>query len=126
MQRKTRQREAILQTIREAEGALTPRAVLTRAQAICPALGIATVYRSLKALVNEKHVVPVNVAGVTHYDYAGLKHHHHFVCRVCGLVFDLAECLPQVEKLAPPSFVVEAHEITLHGLCGACVGEARH
>ena len=126
MQRKTRQREAIVQTVQEAEGPLTPGALLTRAQAIRPALGIATVYRVLKALVKEKQVVAVNVAGATHYDYAGLKHHHHFVCRVCGSVYDLAECFPQVEKLAPPSFVVESHEVTLHGLCGACAGAARH
>ncbi len=120
--RQTRQREAILGVISRAEGPLSVPELLVRAQHDLPSLGVATVYRTLKLLAEQGRVRAVNLGGESRFEAADLGHHHHFACRACGRVFDLDHCplkaLPNVE--VPGGFVVEAHEITLFGLCPEC------
>ena len=87
-----------------------------------PSLGIATVYRSLKALVEGGWLTCVDLPGeVTRYELAARPHHHHFVCRSCQQAFDIDGCAPEVEELAPSGFKVEAHEVVLFGRCPTCV-----
>ena len=52
-QRSTKQRAAIEQAMAEADRPLAPQEVLELAQASLPGLGIATVYRALKAMAEE-------------------------------------------------------------------------
>ncbi len=52
-----------------------------------PTLGIATVYRSLKALAKDGRVVSVEIPGqMPRYERADKGHHHHFLCR-CAAEF---------------------------------------
>jgi Fur family ferric uptake transcriptional regulator len=84
-------------------------------------LGIATVYRNIKILLDEGWLAPVALPGeVTHYELAGKEHHHHFHCRACGKVFELNACLPNVQQLAPAGFSVQGHELLLYGACREC------
>ncbi|HEU0120783.1 MAG TPA: transcriptional repressor, partial [Bryobacteraceae bacterium] len=84
-------------------------------------LGIATVYRNIKMLLEEGWLTAVELPGeVTHYELAGKEHHHHFHCRACGKVFELNACLPNVQKLAPQGFAVTGHELLLYGACRDC------
>ena len=53
MERNTRQRSAIRDAIAQAQRPLLPQEVLEAARTEVPGLGIATVYRNLKALVEE-------------------------------------------------------------------------
>jgi len=81
------------------------------------------VYRTLKALVDEGAVQVVTLPGEgPRYETADHGHHHHFRCDACGKVFDVPGCPGDLGHLAPPGFVVERHEITLYGRCGACSG----
>ncbi|MCA9418695.1 MAG: transcriptional repressor, partial [Candidatus Omnitrophica bacterium] len=54
------------------------------------------------------------------YEMNGKRHHHHFVCRVCGRVFDIEGCPGQIEAMTPKGFLVEDHEIFLYGRCEEC------
>jgi Fur family ferric uptake transcriptional regulator len=56
MERNTRQRSAIRDAIAVADRPLLPQEVLDAAQPASPGLGIATVYRNLKALLDEGEV----------------------------------------------------------------------
>jgi Fur family transcriptional regulator, ferric uptake regulator len=56
----------------------------------------------------------------TRYERSDKGHHHHFQCERCERVFDVGGCLDNVRKLAPPSFRVKEHAVTLYGLCAAC------
>ena len=122
-QRQTRQRDVIVDVIRAAAGPLTVPEILERAQKEVPGLGIATVYRTLKLLHEAGRVETVILpSGETRYESSGLGHHHHFHCRVCHEVYDLASCpvtLPQDHAIGG-GFVVEGHELTLYGVCGEC------
>ena len=121
MERSTRQRTAIRETLAEAGRPLSPQEILTAAHAQVPGLGIATVYRTLKALVEEGVLEPVELPGQgTRYELAHRPHHHHFQCRACQRVFDIHGCPGDLSALAPPGFLVETHEINLYGLCGDC------
>jgi len=123
MERATRQRQAIRQALHIAERPLLPLEILDQARAIVPALGLATVYRNLKLLVDSKEIQPVELPGEqTRYELGGHGHHHHFHCRICDRVFDIHACPGNMQSLVPPGFVVDGHQLTLYGMCGECQG----
>ena len=122
-QRQTRQRDAIFAAIQSSSGPLAPVEIHQRAGETLPNLGMATVYRTLKLLLETEEIQAVNLpSGETRYESAHLGHHDHFQCRKCGEVFDLQVCPLHLKNGAtlPGGFVVEDHEMTLFGLCGNC------
>lgn len=121
MERTTRQRESIRTVFEGTDRPLSPQEVQARAERLGAPVSLATVYRTLKGLVEEGVVVAVELPGQPpRYEPAGLEHHHHFQCRACGRVYDIHGCPGRLDRLAPPGFVVESHEITLVGLCAEC------
>jgi len=125
MERNTRQRTAIEAVLISAQRPLSPQEVLDAARVDVPALGIATVYRHLKAMVEEAVIQAVPLPGDTpRYEIAGQRHHHHFQCNACRRVFDVHECPGDLSRLAPKGFKVESHDITLYGHCDECLSRA--
>lgn len=138
MERNTRQREAVLAAIEHAGRALTPGEILALAQGTVASLNLSTIYRHINALQHEARVVKVLLPGqAARFEAAcrgdegghdhhggGAHHHHHFHCNGCDRVYALHACPGSMQELAPAGFVVDAHEITLRGLCADC-GKAR-
>ncbi|MEM9399590.1 MAG: transcriptional repressor [Verrucomicrobiota bacterium] len=121
MERRTRQQDAIEEVLRNSGRPLTPAEILQLAQQKVSNIGIATVYRGLKKLIQSNKASLVNIGGAPpHYESTNLPHHHHFVCRICQKVYDLNNCAHGVEKIAPKNFKVDSHEITLYGTCDLC------
>lgn len=121
MERKTRQRELLWDLIQAAARPLSPQEMLELAHADMPQMGIATVYRNIKAFQADGRLVAVDVPGkADRYEVAGLKHHHHFYCEKCEKLFDVEGCSGDIERLAPDGFVVKGHQITLTGRCRDC------
>ena len=121
MERNTRQRTAIRSALQRAHRPLLPQEVLAAAQAQEPRLGLATVYRNLKALVAEGELCTVELPGENpRFEIAGRQHHHHFQCMACQRVFDVHACPGDLSRLAPPGFTVQDHELTLYGRCSDC------
>ncbi len=126
MERMTRQRSAIETSVGQAGRPLLPQEVLALAQRAVPGLSIATVYRQLKALVDEGTLRAVQLAGEPpRYEPAAHGHHHHFQCTRCQRVFDMHGCPGDLAHLAPAGFVVEDHEVTLYGCCAECAPPRR-
>lgn len=122
----TRQRSAIETSVYQAGRPLLPQEVLALAQRTLPGLSIATVYRQLKALVDEGALRAVQLAGEPpRYEPAAQGHHHHFQCTRCQRVFDVHGCPGTLAHLAPAGFVVEDHEVTLYGRCADCAQPPR-
>ncbi len=91
-----------------------------------PGIGIATVYRNVKALLEEGWLHEVELPGEpSRYEVAGKDHHHHFRCRRCDRVFDIHGCPGNLAAMTPQGFEVEAHEIVLYGRCDDCTGDGR-
>lgn len=126
LRRNSRQRDAVQQAIEQAGQPLLPQEILALAQALQPSLGIATVYRNLKVLVEAGEVQAVELPGeAPRYESAHRGHHHHFHCSSCHQVFDIPGCPPDLHQYAPRGFKVASHEFTLYGTCASCEKAAR-
>ncbi|HPU13365.1 MAG TPA: transcriptional repressor [Aeromicrobium sp.] len=87
-------------------------------------VGLATIYRNLQAMADAGEVDVVrNGDGEMLYRKCGEVHHHHLVCRNCGLAVEIAG--PAVERWATKAasdngFIEVTHTIELFGLCASC------
>ncbi len=121
MERNTRQRTAIRDAIARAHRPLLPQEVLDAAQTEAQGLGMATVYRAIKTLVEEGELRAVTLPGENaRFELACEHHHHHFQCTTCQRVFDVHACPGDLSRLAPQGFTVEDHDLTLYGRCKEC------
>ncbi len=121
MTRKTEQRAALRRVLHNTGRPLSAVEVYQAARTVVAGLGIATVYRNLRTLVDEAWLVEVSLAGEpTRYEVAGKAHHHHFHCRDCNRVFDVPECASDLPRMTPAGFVLHAHEVVLYGTCDEC------
>lgn len=121
MERNTRQREALRRAFAEAGRPLSPQEARELARRQAPGVGLATVYRNVKALLDEGWLRAVELPGAPpRYEVAGKRHHHHFHCRGCDGVFEIEGCVAGVKGLAPEGFHLESHEIILYGVCPEC------
>lgn len=121
MERDTTQRRAIRAVFAEQARPLGPQEVLAAALRHVEGVGIATVYRTIKALVDERWLAVVDLPGEPpRYEIAGQAHHHHFSCRSCKRVYDLPGCSGAVAAHVPDGFEVESHEVVVYGRCASC------
>jgi Fur family ferric uptake transcriptional regulator len=119
--RRTPQRGAIRRCFAAADRPLSPREVQENARREIPSLGLATVYRQVRSLLDEGWLRAVALPGAPdRYEVAGKGHHHHFHCRACDGLFDVTGCPGGIQALAPGGFLVERHEVILYGLCLGC------
>lgn len=119
--RKTKQREALQEVLARSGRPLSVAELLNAASKKVGGLGVATVYRTVAALLEAGSIEPVEIPGEpVRYELADKGHHHHFQCQKCEKVFDIAGCLENLRKLVPPKFRVSDHAVTLYGLCGTC------
>lgn len=84
-------------------------------------IGLATVYRALQAMVDDDELDALRTAeGETVYRRCGTRHHHHLVCRECGLTVEVEE--PSVERWASRvsaqhGFTDVSHTLEIFGTC---------
>lgn len=120
-ERQTRQRAAIRRALEAEARPLAPAELLSAARGEVPGLGIATVYRTLKALVDDGLAVAVELPGEpARYERTPRGHHHHFRCRACARVYEVPGCARGIAALVPPGFELDGHELVLYGRCDAC------
>ena len=120
-QRSTSQRRAILRAFDHCGRPLSMPELHAMAAEGAPKLGIATVYRTVKELVGQRVLAEVALPGQPNrFELAGKSHHHHFSCRDCGKVYELADCRWDFKSILPRGFKLKAHDMLLIGACAAC------
>ena len=125
MERNTRQRVAIRRAFERADRPLSPVEVLAEARREVSALGIATVYRSIKMLQDDGWLAAVELPGESpRYELSGKQHHHHFHCSTCDRVFEIPCHVSSTPPTLPRAFRVDRHEIVLYGRCDECAPSA--
>jgi Fur family ferric uptake transcriptional regulator len=120
----TPQRRAILAALMKQPTSVTPRELHVALREEQPAIGQATVYRTLELLVEVGAATSfLQDNNESKYVYCSPRHHHHLVCTRCGRVEDLDGCL--LSRLGPlleqdTLYQITGHAITLYGYCGDC------
>ena len=119
----TKQREVVLQVIRDEEEHLTANEVFDKAKQLLPGISFATVYNSLRFLKDAKHIAEISFGnGASRFD-SMTSRHDHALCTKCGKLVDMEIELPsEIVNFAAEfsKFKLESIELTLRGLCPEC------
>ena len=119
----TKQRQAVLQVIRDSEEHLTANEVFDKARKIQPGISFATVYNSLRFLKEQAMIGEVRFGSDAARFDRTMDRHDHAICNECGKLIDLDlpipdDILEKGERLS--KFKAESIEIVLRGLCPEC------
>ncbi|MBB5831314.1 Fur family transcriptional regulator [Brachybacterium aquaticum] len=122
MQRNTRQRAAILETLSRQDDFRSAQQIHEQMKADGETVGLATVYRNLQALSRSGRL-DVLVAGDGESLYRQCEdsgHHHHLVCRECGRTVEFLA--PRLEGAMTTianehGFTDLDHTLEVFGLC---------
>jgi Fur family ferric uptake transcriptional regulator len=117
--RKTKQREVIAACFKAEGRPMSAVEAHESALASIPAIGIATVYRSINEFVESGFLMPISIGTAIRYEIAA-EHHYHFHCKNCDKVFCIAPCPFSDRELAPNGYRVDSHDLVLHGVCKVC------
>ena len=123
--RVTPQRAVILETIAHKGDHLSAQEVYIEACERLPGLNIATVYRTLDSLHNAGLIDLLSSGSrLMHFSMRDPSNPHgHLVCRRCERIFEIKPAF--VDRIArevrqETKFVIDAHHLTLTGLCEMC------
>lgn len=122
--RSTRQRTAVVAALGEIDDFRSSQELHDYLRHKGENVGLSTVYRTLTALAAAEEVdVIVREDGESIYRKCSGSHHHHLVCRSCGLTVEVAG--PTVERWAGAvavehGFTEVNHTLELFGLCSEC------
>ena len=119
----TKQREVVLQVIRDEKEHLTANEVFDKAKHLLPSISFATVYNSLRFLKEAGLIAEISFgSGASRFD-SMTSRHDHAICTKCGKLVDMEIELPAeiIDYAAEFSrFKPESMELTLRGLCPDC------
>lgn len=118
--RDTQPRRSVVQAIAEKERHFTAEELRQE----LPRVGRATVYRSLKILVESGALCRVLLEdGQLRYQLSHRGHHHHLLCVQCGVSEDLMGCdiEDQLKGVADAHrFEMSGHWLEVYGKCRSC------
>ncbi|MGY1846055.1 MULTISPECIES: Fur family transcriptional regulator [unclassified Blastococcus] len=122
--RPSRQRSAVLALLEELDGFRSAQDLHALLRERGDSVGLATVYRALQALVDDGQLdVLRSPDGEAAYRRCSPSHHHHLVCRSCGMTVEVAD--PPVERwaariAAEHGFADVQHDLEVFGTCADC------
>jgi Fur family transcriptional regulator, ferric uptake regulator len=126
--RNTSQRAIITELLAGTDEFVSAQDLHAALRASGSSVGLATVYRALQEMAGagDLDVVRNETGEVLYRQCDQPAHHHHLVCRACGLTQEVAA--PGVEKWARAvaeqyGYVDLDHQVELFGLCAACAGK---
>jgi len=123
--RMTRQRAAVTELLERTDDFRSAQQLHEALREAGDAVGLATVYRTLQALVEAGEVDMLRADdGETLYRRCeSVKHHHHLVCRECGTTVEISGggVEERAEEMAAAhGFTSLEHTLDLFGLCAEC------
>lgn len=126
----TPQRASIVESFLATEGHFSCEELYAQARQVDPVIGQATVYRTLKLLVESGQAEPLLAEeGPVLYEHSyGHEHHDHLVCLGCGAKVEIVN--PDIETrqeqlAARHGFSLLRHSMILYGHCPRCSDSGR-
>ncbi len=124
----TAQREAIVEMFLRTRDHVSIDELLSKVRKRQPKVGYATVYRTLKLLVDSGLAVERQFGdGQARFEVVG-DHHDHLICVKCGLILEFED--DEIERLQEKiaerlgGFTVLRHRHELYGVCPKAAGNA--
>lgn len=121
----TPQRAVIAETFLKSTGHFSMEELHARVRQADPSIGQATVYRTLKLLVDSGLARELSTGeGAKLYEHdLGQGHHDHLICLGCGRKVEIVD--PEIERLQVDlarahGFELTRHTMLLFGICPAC------
>ena len=118
--RSTAPRRAVLTAIQDSPGPFAVEDLLSDV----PAVGRATVFRTIKLLLDLDLVCRVPLEdGSIRYQLSEGGHHHHLVCRSCGAFTEFSDLEIDAriqEQSNLHGFALQGHSVELYGTCQEC------
>lgn len=126
----SKQREVILDVIKDSRTHPTAEEIYGLVIKQEPKISRSTVYRNINILVEQGIIQKIMIAtGPDRYDYLH-KEHYHAVCKVCGKVFDFCYDFEK-EKITKSmkqqaNIDIDVNSITIHGICEKCKSKQKN
>ena len=117
--------QALLEFVRSTDRHPTAQEIYEAVRHVRPRIGLATVYRILRQLVQQGYIKEIGPDEQgSRYD-GHISRHDHAVCTLCGALLDvpLEVAIPaEVLQAAARStgIALTSHEVRLYGLCSSC------
>jgi Fe2+ or Zn2+ uptake regulation protein len=122
--RLTPQRDVLLRALSSTMGHPTADDLVRKVRKILPTVSHATVYRNVQELVRAGLIGTLERSGAAVQFEMNPDHHHHFICRRCGQVWDvyLNQVAVTVDRQRSPlsGFRIDRRDVQLQGLCARC------
>ncbi len=124
--KRSAQREAILDAFVKAGHHLSVEDLLKIVRRRHPDVGRTTIYRTLKLFKDAGLASELEFGNESRFEPVWKRDHHdHFVCVVCGEIFEFQS--PEIERLQEEiasgiGFSIEAHRHHIFGRCRRCAG----
>lgn len=95
--------------------------ILAYSKELMPSINIATVYRNLTVLVEQKKVQRLFLDDKDHFDKT-IHPHPHFYCKECDSVTDIdnMDLSSTIINLENKGFSVEKTDVMFTGICSKC------
>ena len=114
--RSTKQRHAIRKAIDAANRPLGPREILQIAGKSVPNLGIATVYRNIKVMIDEGELETVELPGkAARYQPPAEENQQLIICEKDDSVFTINKEIDGFNPDLPDGFVLKRYQIIYYG-----------
>lgn len=123
MKRRSKQREAIVNVLRETSSHPSAEWIYEQVKKEIPNIGLATVYRNLRLLKEEGEVSEIRTSHDKARFDGNTNMHYHFCCDCCGKILDLDEPVDatiEARIARRTGFKVTRHYLELGGLCLDC------
>ncbi len=121
----TRQRQIILEEVREQQHHPSAKEVYDAVKVRLPHISLGTVYRGLSVLVELGLIRKVEHGEYARFD-ANLTDHHHLICTGCDRLLDVDAPLSEplnTQQFKARGFEVKGYKLELYGLCPTCATE---
>ena len=123
-QRWTPQRKLILEVFLKQEGHVPIEDLHEKIHSQDQTIGIATLYRTMKLLVDSGLADIHTFNDKTTYERLyQVKHHDHLICKVCEKTVEFEHPLIekyQLEVCERHGFIMKSHKMELFGICNEC------
>jgi len=123
MKRVSRQKNAVLDVLRQTDSHPTADWIYDEVRKLIPNISKGTVYRNLKILKDSGEITGLNINETPSRYEGNLVNHSHFRCQKCRRIFDIEE---QVDKeleakvARSTGFKIVEHRLEFSGLCIEC------